>query len=620
MSIEKKINEKHSLNLTAFAAPTQRAMQAGSTQEVYDLMDNNFYNPNWGYQTDENGDQFKRNAKIRRNHEPKIILNHYFDINSSTKLNTALSYSFGYEGTTSLNWYNSYDPRPDYYRYLPSYCTDATAKTQLTELWKNNSDYNQIDWDRLYYANYLSKLEGKQANYIVEERRDDHNQISLNTNLKKELSENIKITAGIELKRHVVNHYKVINDLLGADYWVDIDQFSERDFPGDSSLAQNDINNPNKKIYKGDRFGYDYNMNVYNELLWAQAEFTYNKFDFFVAANASGVQYWRTGNMLNGRNPDNSYGDSEKQNFIDYGAKGGFTYKITGRHFVTLNAGYSTEAPSVKESYLSPRIGADLLPNLQNQQILTGDISYIIRTPIVKGRLTAYHTTFNNQTDISSFYHDEYRTFVNFIMQDVDKEHNGVELGAEIKATQTISATIGAAYGDYRYTSRPNAIVNFENGSRADTTETIFIENFHVAGTPQMGGSIGIKYSHPKYWFFNANFNYIGKSYLSFNPERRTDGAIPYNASDSIVDVITEPMLLEAGYTVDVSIGKSLIIKGVNVSINFSVSNLLNNQSLITGGYEQMRYDFQNYNINKFPPKYFYGFGRNYFLNINVRF
>ena len=47
---EKKINNSHSISINVFAAPVTRSMQAPAVQEVYDLMDNNYYNPNWGYQ------------------------------------------------------------------------------------------------------------------------------------------------------------------------------------------------------------------------------------------------------------------------------------------------------------------------------------------------------------------------------------------------------------------------------------------------------------------------------------------------------------------------------------------------------------------------------------------
>jgi len=54
--------------------------------------------------------------------------------------------------------------------------------------------------------------------------------------------------------------------------------------------------------------------------------------------------------------------------------------------------------------------------------------------------------------------------------------------------------------------------------------------------------------------------------------------------------------------------------------LNASVSNLLNNKDIITGGFEQLRYDFTGGNPDKFPNKYFYGYGRTFFVNVSFKF
>jgi hypothetical protein len=59
-AVEKKLNDKHSLNLTAFYTPNRRGKSSPNTQEVYDLKDIK-YNEYWGYQDGE-----KRNSRIRR--------------------------------------------------------------------------------------------------------------------------------------------------------------------------------------------------------------------------------------------------------------------------------------------------------------------------------------------------------------------------------------------------------------------------------------------------------------------------------------------------------------------------------------------------------------------------
>lgn len=53
---------------------------------------------------------------------------------------------------------------------------------------------------------------------------------------------------------------------------------------------------------------------------------------------------------------------------------------------------------------------------------------------------------------------------------------------------------------------------------------------------------------------------------------------------------------------------------------NVGVNNILNNTKIVSGGFEQLRYDFQNKDVNKFPNKSFYAYGLNYFASIGIRF
>ena len=70
LSVEKKVNEAHRLNLMVLGAPTVQGRQGIAIQETYDLTGYNFYNPYWGYQTQNDGSLKKRNARTRDNHKP----------------------------------------------------------------------------------------------------------------------------------------------------------------------------------------------------------------------------------------------------------------------------------------------------------------------------------------------------------------------------------------------------------------------------------------------------------------------------------------------------------------------------------------------------------------------
>ncbi|MEI8202411.1 MAG: TonB-dependent receptor [Bacteroidota bacterium] len=623
-SAEKKINNHHSISLTIYGSPTTRGLQASSTQEAYDLTGSNYYNPNWGYQNGE-----VRNAKVKNFHEPMIILSHYWDIDKKTKLTSSLAYSFGYSGTTALNWFNSADPRPDYYRNLPSWQNYISSQSEqltqtnialITQAWKYNPNISQINWDNLYQVNYRANLNDSSARYIVEDRRVDEKKLCLNILLNKELSNNVKFDGGIEIRRYTGHHFKTISDLLGGNYWIDIDNFAYRDFGLNSVASQSDANNPNRFVKVGDTFGYDYDINNNTGLIWGQINVTSDKVDYFAALNLNATTFWRQGYMRNGYNVDNSYGNSDKYNFYDGGIKAGVTYKINGRNFITLNSQAMTRPPSVYNSFVSPRTRNDVTPNIKSDEVWTTDLSYILRTSVVKARITAYQTNFWDLNEITSFYNDDLGTYVNYIMTGIDKVHQGLEIGLEVKATTTISFTGVAAIGNYTYNSDPKATIIYDNHSQPDVNETVYIKNFHISGSPQTAGSVGISYRHPKYWFFNANFNYFGNNYADFNPERRTISAMPYpDPNDPRIPGILGETKFKDGFTLDASIGKSLIIKKTYLNINFSVTNLLNNTNLVTSGYEQLRYNFDDRSIDQFVPKIFYGLGRTFFLNIGIR-
>ena len=84
------------------------------------------------------------------------------------------------------------------------------------------------------------------------------------------------------------------------------------------------------------------------------------------------------------------------------------------------------------------------------------------------------------------------------------------------------------------------------------------------------------------------------------------------------------------GFMLDASIGKSIYIGRKSLSINLMVTNILNNQKIVSGGYE---YGRSSYTVNKATgaikdraydfgknPKLYYVYGINGMLNIAYKF
>ena len=115
-----KIWEKGRLKLITFGAPTERGQNAAVTQEVYDLTGSNNYNPYWGYQNGK-----VRNSRIVKSYDPTGIVAAEFKISENQKIKAAIGYHYSMYSNSALNFYNAPDPRPDYYRNLPSAMWDG---------------------------------------------------------------------------------------------------------------------------------------------------------------------------------------------------------------------------------------------------------------------------------------------------------------------------------------------------------------------------------------------------------------------------------------------------------------------------------------------------------------
>jgi hypothetical protein len=622
LSIEKVIDAHHSLSFTTLGSPTQRAQSSANVQETMDLLDNNYYNSYWGWQNGE-----KRNSRIITAFEPSAVLAHKFQINKDTRLTTSLGFKYTMYGGTALNWYNSADPRPDYYRYLPSYQTTPEMGDYYTGMWSGNkSTTTQVDWERLYRVNALNKMSGNgNASYMVEERHNNQELLTLNSILNAKLADRITLTAGIEANTTKGMHYKTLNDLLGADYFIDVDQFAERDFQNDPDKVQNNLNNPDRKALKGDRFGYDYDMYVSSAKSWLQNTHRYNKWDVYYGFAVGYTTFHRNGNMKNGRAPENSYGKGETHDFITQSEKFGLTYKLSGKHIFSSNVSYSELPPLTYNAYLSSRIKDNVIPNLTKERVFSADFSYHLSTPVFRGMISVFQTNFYDQAELTSFYYDLDRTFIDYGLTGVNKMHRGVEFGLEAKLNSIFTLSLAGTVAEYVYTNRPEATVSYDNGSQPDRTQTVYFKNYYVGGTPQTAGTVGI-HAFYNYWFFDLNLNGFDRIYIDPSPIKRTEAVLDFVTDTpeekiAAAKKITNQEKFEGGFTLDASIGKSLRLnKKYTLNINAQVANILNNTKLKTGGFEQSRFDYTTFNVDKYPNKYYYAQGFNCFVNVGLRF
>jgi hypothetical protein len=638
---DKRLGQKHLLSLVAFGAPTENGRQGASVTEMINLANDRFYNPNWGYQNGQ-----KRNASVGKTHQPMIILTHDFRIKNNMSLTTAAGYSFGNRSVTAIDWYNAADPRPDYYRYLPSYTrefstsADAQQAAELEKLMRSDINLRQINWQRLYDANrgdYMTvhdvngvsgnNVSGLRSHYIIEDRVINTGRLNLNTVLNTRVNEHFDLMAGLTYQSQKNHYFKKVDDLLGGDFYLNLNQFAERDNPTSTTANQNDMDHPNRILKVGDKFGYDYNIDLTSASAWSQGVFKFSDFDFFVAGQFVRTTFQRFGHVKSGLFPTDSYGPSKKNEFNDFGVKGGVTYKINGRNYVYVNAAYLTKAPFFDNVYVSPRTRNAQQADVKSEIIRNAEGGYIMHSPNLKIRVSGYIAQMQNQMEVLSFFHDSLQNFVNFAISGINKLHFGGEFGVEAKIASGLTVNAAAAVGRYYYDSKQHAVITADNTNAILGEQVIYAQNFRVPSTPQEAYSLGFTYRSPKFWFVSLTGNYFDQSYLSMNPLRRTYDAVgALDPKSAVYKEIFNQTKFDANYTIDFFGGYSWKMprqfninkKAILMVFNLGVNNILNNKDIITGGYEQLRFDPTA--LDKFPPKLFYAYGLNYFASVTIRF
>ncbi len=639
LSLEKVFDNKNSLTFTAWGAPMQYANGKATVQEVYDLVGDNLYNPTWGWQSGK-----KRSDNIREKFDPTMMLT-WLHKGEKTTLNTSVAFRWVNFARTRLNYYKGNDPKPDYYKNLPSYfiygqdTPDWGLYNYYSDLWRNNiGGIQQIDWDAMYLANHLNNIQNqslpadqqKGSSYIQQMEHSNQFNFIVGTSLNHRFTDHITFQGGVNFNYTRTADFMTVRDLLGGEFWVDVDPFSDRDIydpTANPNILQNDLDNPNRKVVKGDRFGYDYNIHAMKLQAWVQNQHNYAHWDINYGASFSWEEFYRFGHMRNGRAPLNSLGKSKSLDFEDFSVKAGITYKLDGRNQFTVQAQYGTYAPLISDVYISPRIKDTTISDPKSQKTLTVDGQYTWNYRRFRGSIGAYFINMDDAVERMGFYDESLNTFCNFALNGVKRQYKGIELGMAYKILPSLTASFAGTYAKFQYKNNPMGLRSVENGLYPDQEKQVYLKNYTCTSTPQLAFNIALDWQAPKMFFVNVNASYLADYYVKL--------AYPYheempglwtvaNSADEVEALMAayaDQPKLDNQWVLNASVGKVLYVnRDLSLNFNLSVSNILNNKDLVINAFQQSRVDTKRYNVNAFPTKLQYAQGIKVYFNVGVRF
>lgn len=629
-ALEYQFNTNNSISLTAFSATNRRGRSSAVTEEVNELVGNR-YNPYWGIQNGE-----IRNSRERKISEPMVLFN-YFHNTEKLNLNLGMAFQKGRHARSRVGYYNAPNPDPSFYRYLPSFYVNSPIGANFVSADRTRVAFlndPQWSWQNIFTANRSFSAEGKAA-YVLYDDVVRDTQFTARINGNYIISKEIRLDFGLTNRYFNSKNYAQISDLLGAAFHSDIDPFSD---------TRNNVDGEIDRL-KGEKFNYNYEFTAQNLGGFAQLNLDFDKWKGFVAAQYATISYRRNGFYKNERFLENSLGESEIIDFTNLGVKGGLSYKITGRHWITSNAALLQRPPLLQNVFVNPRESNTIVPNLQRETISSVDLNYYLRMPKLTGRLSGFYTRFQNATDVNFFFVDSGvgSDFVQEVLTDLDKLHKGVELGLEYQLSASVKLSTVVAVGDYTFASDPFVTINFDTAaadeelidvSGSKELGTANLKDLNLAQGPQKALAFGIEYRDPKYWWVGMTTNYLANNYANVSAITRTNsfflnpetGQNFPEATMENVNRLLAQKPLDNFYLLNMVGGKSWLKNGKYIGVFASVNNLFDT-TFRTGGYEQSRNgnfgQLQQDNLSgspAFAPKYWYGFGRTYFLNLAISF
>jgi len=518
-NVSKIINEQHSLSLTGFGAPQRHGQrQTRHKIETYQKNDRGIQmNTDYGYL-----DGQLVNVEDNFYHKPQISLNHYWSLNETTDVSTALYVSTGTGGGGGVGG-----------TLLQPDVNNNGLEDDLYDL----EATRQANYDNNDYAN---GGDGNATGFL-RASRNDHRWYGMLSTIDTDLSESLSFQGGLDLRSYRGIHFTEVTDLLGANHVLD----------------NNDINNPNKRAKVGDKISYYNDGIVLWEGLFGQAEYTQEKWTAFLSASVSNTSYKRVDYFQ--YEPENQ--ETDFLHFLGYQVKGGANYRLTDNHNVFVNAGNFTKAPEFGTAFLD--FTNETNEDAVMQKITSVELGYGYRSANFNANVNLYHTRWNDRTLVESFQVGDTLYIAN--LTGVNAIHQGVEIDWVYKPITGLRINGMVSLGDWTWANDISDVQIFnELQQPVGDPINLYISGLKVGNSAQTTASLGVSYEFQDLKI-GALGNYYTDNYADYDPNDRTTEA----------NIGVQPWQIPDYFNLDINANYSFKIGNQETIIYGNVNNVL---------------------------------------------
>lgn len=562
------------------------------------------FNEHWGYRTYDDNRVEVFNERRNYYHKPQITLKDFWKVNKKLSWSNLAYVSIGRGG--GQQWFNS-------------------SSSILY-----NED-GQIDWDQVIYNNQYKTLFGQtyttaddayhptllKSSQILSAAVNNHFWIGGISQFDYKPNNVWSFAGGLDYRYYKGEHYRVVLDLLGGDYFV--------------NNADKNAESPMKKV--GDKIGRQPYHNHRDGLVqWAGAfgQAEYSKGQWTAFANVStvtnfykGIDYFRGKELVlqdttleigyhdtityNGQTYDrNSEGLRDQQ--TEWIRKTGLTFKtganfnITEKQNIFMNVGYLSRTPQF--SNVIDNTNNRAFDTILNENIYAVEIGYGFRSKKLSANVNAYYTQWENRPLPFGLSVQDPNDPLETIVVNVpgmDARHMGIELDFAYMLNKKLTFEGMVSFGDWIWNSA-------ETIEAFGTTVTFDARGVHVGDAAQSTYAASVRWSPIKRGYIKLKYNFFDRYYSNFDPISLSGASA---GRDSWVIPSYGLLSLHTGYRFKFE-KTSLVLKG-------NIFNLLNTM-YISDASNNSNFDDTQDNFNAQSASVFFGQGLRFNVSLGFQF
>lgn len=575
----------------------EQAVQSATAKEVFDIVKTTNYNPNWGWY---HGNMLFADIKSLNALVAQFVTERKWSKFKYFKW--SLAFVKLEEDRNALTWVQSRDPRPDYYRYLPSYQKGSTAQENLFSYLSSHPQKMQLNFDQLEKTN-LNANDGY-AKYVMSKSKEKGLQFKTALQFHLETKSHFVFNSRLHLGFASVNHSNQLTHLLGGKFFYNRLQWINESESGNEYLANvNDTTPLQLGGFWGPHFVLkNISAQSHNEITWQWAKGEW------------GLEWWHHVNQYARESTIqnqlflNSKGSQALPKKWDHMIALRSTYMFNGRWFMNGLMQFEQYHKEGDQFFLDPDVGANLT-RFQSSALRTMYLVGLNYSGItLDGKLELYQQSNLGLNGHHSFYHDYYNVFVYGIYGQMNVQTIGLDWSLEKDWFGIWKAALLGSFKNEFISNQPIYEIRNVNDLFKMESGRLLLKGLPFANNAMFSIATTISYKPNLNWQFNIDQIWAGKRPVRINYFRRTDW-VKQKLSDSVWQRILQVENLPAISMLQCTINhfkyakqdKKLIKWQWKLQLQYFLSKEV--PALYVN--ESTRFDYKNFSINKFPAKWF---------------